>query len=169
MEELVRQAEAAGYVSLEQKKASGEKIKTGDKIYAVGMKKIMALFHIGTGTAGKRHEHSGSPYRLSPSGCKQNPLYEDTDLAYLDTHYYGGVKKYQWVALPLAIHGVAVKKDGTVVKEAVGEEEADPVVYITDLLIHLAGKQMQKKSRRGDRGEKPGHPYRQQAAERPGR
>ena len=76
---------------------------------------------------------------------KQNPLYEDTDLAYLDTHYYGGVKKYQWVALPMAMHGVIVKKDGTVVNVTVGEDEDDPVLYITDLLIHLAGQQMAKK------------------------
>lgn len=77
---------------------------------------------------------------------KQNPLYEDTDLAYLDTHYYGGVKKYQWVALPMAMHGVIVKKDGTVVNVTVGEDEDDPVLYITDLLIHLAGQQMAKKA-----------------------
>ena len=75
---------------------------------------------------------------------KQNPLYEDTDLAYLDTHYYGGVKKYQWVTLPLAIHGVVVKKDGSVAEVNIGEDEDDPIVYITDLLIHLAGKQLQK-------------------------
>ena len=75
---------------------------------------------------------------------KQNPLYEDTDLAYLDTHYYGGVKKYQWVALPLAMHGVVVRKDGTVVDVKIGEDESDPVLYITDLLIHLSAKQLQK-------------------------
>ena len=90
------------------------------------------------------------PRRLD---VKQNPLYEDTDLAYLDTHYYGGVKKYQWVALPLAIHGVIVKKDGTVVNVNVGEDEDDPVVYITDLLIHLAGKQLQKKAAEVIEGE----------------
>lgn len=84
---------------------------------------------------------------------KQNPLYEGTDLVYLDTHYYGGVKKYQWVALPLAIHGVIVKKDGTVVNVNVGEDEDDPVVYITDLLIHLAGKQLQKKAAEVIEGE----------------
>ena len=153
MEELVRQAEAAGYVSLEQKKASGEKIKTGDKIYAVGMKKIMALFHIGQEPLENGMNILGAHIDSPRLDVKQNPLYEDTDLAYLDTHYYGGVKKYQWVALPLAIHGVAVKKDGTVVKVAVGEEEADPVVYITDLLIHLAGKQMQKKAAEVIEGE----------------
>lgn len=153
VEELVRQAEAAGYVTLEQKKASGEKIKTGDKIYAVGMKKIMALFHIGQEPLENGMNILGAHIDSPRLDVKQNPLYEDTDLAYLDTHYYGGVKKYQWVALPLAIHGVAVKKDGTVVKVAVGEEEADPVVYITDLLIHLAGKQMQKKAAEVIEGE----------------
>ena len=153
VEELVRQAEAAGYVSLEQKKATGEKIKTGDKIYAVGMKKIMALFHIGQEPLENGMNILGAHIDSPRLDVKQNPLYEDTDLAYLDTHYYGGVKKYQWVALPLAIHGVAVKKDGTVVKVAVGEEEADPVVYITDLLIHLAGKQMQKKAAEVIEGE----------------
>lgn len=153
VEELVRQAEAAGYVSLEQKKASGEKIKTGDKIYAVGMKKIMALFHIGQEPLENGMNILGAHIDSPRLDVKQNPLYEDTDLAYLDTHYYGGVKKYQWVALPLAIHGVAVKKDGTVVNVAVGEEEADPVVYITDLLIHLAGKQMQKKAAEVIEGE----------------
>lgn len=153
VEELVRQAEAAGYVSLEQKKASGEMIKTGDKIYAVGMKKIMALFHIGQEPLENGMNILGAHIDSPRLDVKQNPLYEDTDLAYLDTHYYGGVKKYQWVALPLAIHGVAVKKDGTVVKVAVGEEEADPVVYITDLLIHLAGKQMQKKAAEVIEGE----------------
>ena len=111
VEELVRQAEAAGYVSLEQKKASGEKIKTGDKIYAVGMKKIMALFHIGQEPLENGMNILGAHIDSPRLDVKQNPLYEDTDLAYLDTHYYGGVKKYQWVALPLAIHGVAVKKE----------------------------------------------------------
>ena len=153
VEELVRQAEEVGYVSLEQKKASGEKIKTGDKIYAVGMKKIMALFHIGQEPLENGMNILGAHIDSPRLDVKQNPLYEDTDLAYLDTHYYGGVKKYQWVALPLAIHGVAVKKDGTVVKVTVGEEEADPVVYITDLLIHLAGKQMQKKAAEVIEGE----------------
>lgn len=76
---------------------------------------------------------------------KQNPLYEDTELSFMDTHYYGGIKKYQWVALPLALHGVVAKKDGTVVNVNIGEDPADPVVYVTDLLIHLAGKQMEKK------------------------
>lgn len=142
--ELIRQAEAAGYVSLEEKIASGEQIKAGDKIYAEGMKKILAFFHVGQEPLEKGMNILGAHIDSPRIDIKQNPLYEDTDLAYLDTHYYGGVKKYQWVALPLAIHGVIVKKDGTVAEVNVGEDAEDPVVYITDLLIHLAGKQLQK-------------------------
>ena len=152
--EIVKEAEAAGYESLESKLEKGEKIKAGDKVYAVGMKKIVALFHVGTeelsGGMSILCAHIDSP-RLD---VKQNPLYEDTDLAYLDTHYYGGVKKYQWVALPMAMHGVIVKKDGTVVNVTVGEDEDDPVLYITDLLIHLAGQQMAKKASEAVEGEK---------------
>ena len=143
--ELTREAEAAGYVSLENKLASGEQIKAGDKIYAVGMKKIMAMFHIGQEPIEKGMNILGAHIDSPRLDVKQNPLYEDTDLVYLDTHYYGGVKKYQWVALPLALHGVVAKKDGTVVNVNIGEDPADPVVYVTDLLIHLAGKQMEKK------------------------
>ena len=151
--ELSREAEAVGYVSLDKKLASGEKIQTGDKIYAVGMKKIMALFYIGEDPMEKGMNILGAHIDSPRLDVKQNPLYEDTDLAYLDTHYYGGVKKYHWVALPLAIHGVIVKKDGTVVNVTVGEAEDDPVVYITDLLIHLAGKQLQKKAAEVIEGE----------------
>ena len=151
--ELIRQAEAAGYVSLEDKLASGEQIKAGDKIYAEGMKKILAFFHVGQEPLEKGLNILGAHIDSPRIDIKQNPLYEDTDLAYLDTHYYGGVKKYQWVALPLAIHGVIVKKDGTVVEVNVGEDDEDPVVYITDLLIHLAGKQLQKKAAEVIEGE----------------
>ena len=141
---FIQEAEAAGYVSLEEKKAAGEKLQPGDKVYTVGMKKIMALFHIGQDPLEKGMNILGAHIDSPRLDVKQNPLYEDTNLAYLDTHYYGGVKKYQWVALPLALHGVIVKKDGSVVEVNVGEAEDDPVVYITDLLIHLAGKQMEK-------------------------
>lgn len=152
--QIVKEAEEAGYVSLEEKVKNGEALKAGDKVYQVGMQKIIALYHIGEDdlTQGMNIlcAHIDSP-RLD---IKQNPLYEDTDLAYLDTHYYGGVKKYQWVALPMAMHGVIVKKDGTVVNVTVGEDEDDPVVYITDLLIHLAGQQMAKKASEAVEGEK---------------
>ena len=151
--ELVREAEANGYVSLEAKQAAGEKIQPGDKVYAVGMKKIMALFHVGQEPLEKGMNILGAHIDSPRLDVKQNPLYEDTDLAYLATHYYGGVKKYQWVALPLAIHGVIAKKDGSVVNVTIGEDENDPVVYITDLLIHLAGKQLQKKAAEVIEGE----------------
>ena len=151
--ELVREAEANGYVSLEAKQAAGEKIQPGDKVYAVGMKKIMALFHVGQEPLEKGMNILGAHIDSPRLDVKQNPLYEDTDLAYLDTHYNGGVKKYQWVALPLAIHGVIAKKDGSVVNVTIGEDENDPVVYITDLLIHLAGKQLQKKAAEVIEGE----------------
>ena len=151
--ELVREAEANGYVSLEAKQTAGEKIQPGDKVYAVGMKKIMALFHVGQEPLEKGMNILGAHIDSPRLDVKQNPLYEDTDLAYLDTHYYGGVKKYQWVALPLAIHGVIAKKDGSVVNVTIGEDENDPVVYITDLLIHLAGKQLQKKAAEVIEGE----------------
>ena len=151
--ELVREAEANGYVNLETKLAAGKKIQPGDKVYAVGMKKIMALFHVGQEPLEKGMNILGAHIDSPRLDVKQNPLYEDTDLAYLDTHYYGGVKKYQWVAIPLAIHGVIVKKDGSVVDVVIGEDENDPIVYITDLLIHLAGKQMQKKAAEVIEGE----------------
>ena len=151
--ELVREAEANGYVNLETKLAAGKKIQPGDKVYAVGMKKIMALFHVGQEPLEKGMNILGAHIDSPRLDVKQNPLYEDTDLAYLDTHYYGGVKKYQWVAIPLAIHGVIVKKDGSVVDVVIGEDENDPIVYITDLLIQLAGKQMQKKAAEVIEGE----------------
>ena len=145
--QIVKEAEAAGYVSLDEKLAKGEKIQAGDKIYAAGMKKIIALYHIGQEPLEKGMNILGAHIDSPRLDIKQNPLYEDADLAYLDTHYYGGVKKYQWVALPLALHGVVVKKDGTVVEVNIGEAEDDPVLYITDLLIHLSGKQLQKRRR----------------------
>ena len=151
--EIVKEAEAAGYESLESKLEKGEKIKAGDKVYAVGMKKIVALFHVGTeelsGGMSILCAHIDSP-RLD---VKQNPLYEDTDLAYLDTHYYGGVKKYQWVTIPLSLYGVVAKKDGTVVDVVIGEDDDDPVVGISDLLIHLAAEQLDKKAAKVIEGE----------------
>jgi aspartyl aminopeptidase len=153
VDEIIREAEAAGYVSLESKKAKGETVKAGDKVYVANMNKIIALFHVGEESADKGLNILGAHIDSPRLDIKQNPLYEDTDFAYLDTHYYGGVKKYQWVALPLALHGVVVKKDGSVVKVNIGEEESDPILYITDLLIHLSGKQMQKNAAEVIEGE----------------
>ena len=151
--EIVKEAQEAGYESLEEKAARGDRLKAGDKVYTVGMKKIVALFHIGEEEISHGMNILGAHIDSPRLDIKQNPLYEDTDLAYLDTHYYGGVKKYQWVTLPLAIHGVVVKKDGSIAEVNIGEDEDDPIVYITDLLIHLAGKQMQKKAAEVIEGE----------------
>lgn len=151
--QIVKEAEAAGYRSLDDYKKEGKKIAKGDKVYAVEMNKAIVLFQVGEEDMERGMNilcaHIDSP-RLD---IKQNPLYEDTELAYLDTHYYGGIKKYQWVAMPLAMHGVIVKKDGTSVNVVIGEDENDPVLYITDLLPHLGGKQMQEKAGDVIRGE----------------
>ena len=97
---------------------------------------------------------------------KQNPVYESDGFAYLDTHYYGGVKKYQWVTIPLAIHGVVVKKDGTVVPVVIGEKEDDPVFVISDLLIHLSQDQLEEESKNCNRRRRSGSPGRNKTDER---
>lgn len=137
-------AKAKGYRDIEEIIANGETLKVGDKVYANNRDKNIALFHIGTDLLENGMAILGAHIDSPRIDLKQVPLYEDTEIALLDTHYYGGIKKYQWVATPLAIHGVVVKKDGTSVNIVIGEEENDPVFGITDLLIHLAGKQMQK-------------------------
>lgn len=150
----IRMAEAAGYRRISDVAAAGDKLKAGDKIYAVNMNKMLVLFRIGeepiSGGMNILGAHIDSP-RID---VKQNPLYENEGLAYLDTHYYGGIKKYQWVAQPLSLHGVIVKKDGTVQKVSIGEDENDPVFVITDLLVHLAHEQMEKKASKVIEGEK---------------
>lgn len=145
--ETVRLARMAGYRSLDEVRASGETLKAGDKVYAVCMQKMIALFQIGTESIEKGMRILGAHIDSPRLDLKQNPVYEDTEMVYLDTHYYGGVKKYQWVTIPLAIHGVVAKKDGTVAEICIGEKEDDPVVFISDLLIHLAAEQMEKKAR----------------------
>ncbi len=153
VKEIVRQAEAAGYVNLDKILASKKSVKAGDKVYAVCMKKTIALFNIGTRPMEEGMNILGAHIDSPRMDIKQNPLYENTELAYLDTHYYGGIKKYQWVTLPLAIHGVVVKKDGTVIDVVIGEKEDDPVFCVTDLLIHLAGTQQEKKANKVIEGE----------------
>ena len=118
------------------------------------MGKSIAMFQIGKEPLENGMNILGAHIDSPRIDVKQNPLYENEDLAYLDTHYYGGIKKYQWVALPLALHGVIVKTDGTVQKVNIGEKEDDPVFVVTDLLIHLAGKQMEKKASTVIEGEK---------------
>ena len=145
--EAIRLARAAGYVSLEEVQEAGKKLEPGDKVYACGMKKMLVLFQIGKQPLENGMRILGAHIDSPRLDLKQNPMYEDTELAYLDTHYYGGVKKYQWVTIPLAIHGVVAKKDGSVVEISIGEKEDDPVVFISDLLIHLAAEQMEKKAK----------------------
>lgn len=151
--EIVKQAEAAGYVNLEEIQTKKQSVKAGDKVYAVCMKKTIALFHIGTNPMDMGMNILGAHIDSPRMDIKQNPLYENGDMAYLDTHYYGGIKKYQWVTLPLAIHGVVVKKDGSVIDVVIGEKENDPVFCVTDLLIHLAGEQQEKKANKVIEGE----------------
>ena len=151
--EIIRQVEKAGYVNLDTIKKEGRKIQSGDKVYAVGMKKIIALFQIGKQEIEKGMNILGAHLDSPRLDIKQNPLYEEQEFAYLDTHYYGGIKKYQWVTLPLAIHGVIVKKDGEVVNVVIGEKEEDPVFCITDLLIHLSQEQLEKKAGKVIEGE----------------
>ena len=144
--ETIRLAKEAGYRSLSEAIVMGEKLKPGDKLYCDQMGKSVLLFVLGYEKLEKGMNIIGAHIDSPRMDIKQNPLYEDTDLAYLDTHYYGGIKKYQWVTLPLALHGVVAKKDGTVVNIVVGEKDDDPVFAVSDLLIHLAQDQMQKKA-----------------------
>ncbi len=144
--EAVRLAEAAGYRDLDDVIAAGETLQAGDKVYAVNMKKTLALFIVGRENMEKGMRILGAHIDSPRLDLKQNPLYEDTEMALLDTHYYGGIKKYQWVTVPLALHGVVAKKDGSVVEIVIGEKEDEPVVCISDLLVHLSGKQMEKKA-----------------------
>ena len=150
----VEMAKACGYRNLSELIENGETVKAGDKIYAVNMGKAVILFKIGRRSIEQGMNILGAHIDSPRLDVKQNPLYEDSGFAYLDTHYYGGVKKYQWVALPLAIHGVVAKKNGEVVNVVIGEGEDDPVVSVTDLLPHLAANQMQKKASVVIEGEK---------------
>ncbi len=152
-EEVVRQAKEAGYRNLDEVVRDGRSLKEGDKVFSVCMNKAVAMFCIGKRPLEEGMNILGAHIDSPRLDIKQNPLYENGDLAYLDTHYYGGIKKYQWVTLPLAIHGVVVKKDRTVLTVNIGEKADDPVFCVSDLLIHLAGEQMDKKASKVVEGE----------------
>lgn len=154
VKESVKLAEQAGYRNLQEVIAKNESLRTGDKVYAVCMEKTIALFQIGEEDMENGLNILGAHVDSPRIDVKQNPLYEAGEFAYLDTHYYGGIKKYQWVALPLAIHGVVVKKDGTKQEIVIGEKEDDPVFVITDLLVHLSAEQMENKANKVIDGEK---------------
>ena len=151
--EAVSMAKKAGYKDLDEIIAKGRHLKYGDKVYAVGMDKTVALFNLGKEPFENGLNILGAHIDSPRLDLKQNPLYEDGGLAYLNTHYYGGIKKYQYVTIPLALHGVVVKKDGSVVDVVIGEDENDPVFTITDILIHLASEQMEKKMSKAVEGE----------------
>ena len=146
-------AKKAGFVNLEDVIAANTTLKAGDKVYANNMGKGMAMFVIGKESMEKGMNILGAHIDSPRMDLKQDPLYEDSDFAMLDTHYYGGIKKYQWVTLPLALHGVIAKKDGSVVKVSIGDKPGDPVFGVSDLLIHLSGDQMSKKASEVIEGE----------------
>ncbi len=150
----VRMAQEKGYRDIRELIRNQAQVKTGDKVYAVCMDKSIVLFHIGNRPLEEGMNILGAHIDSPRIDVKQNPLYESDEFAYLDTHYYGGIKKYQWVTLPLAIHGVIAKKDGEVVTVNIGEKDDDPVFAVTDLLVHLASKQMEKKASVVIEGEK---------------
>ncbi len=144
--EAVEMAKEAGYRSLREAIREGKPLKPGDRVYVTQMNKAVLLFHIGEKPLEEGMNIVGAHIDSPRIDLKQNPLYEDTELAYADTHYYGGIKKYLWVARPLALHGVVVKKDGSVRQVCIGEDENDPVFGVSDLLIHLSHDQMDKKA-----------------------
>ncbi len=151
----VKELAAAGYRDLKDvERDASPGLKAGDKVYAVCMDKSIVAFKIGKQPLEEGMNILGAHIDSPRIDVKQNPLYENDELAYLDTHYYGGIKKYQWVTIPLAVHGVIAKKDGTVTQVSIGEKEDDPVFVITDLLVHLASKQMEKKASEVVEGEK---------------
>lgn len=151
--ETIEMIEKEGYVELPRVLKEGRKLVPGDKVYAVNMQKGIILFQIGKKPIEEGMQILGAHLDSPRLDVKQNPLYEDGDFAYLDTHYYGGIKKYQWVTIPLALHGVIVKKDGTTCIVNIGEDEDDPVFFVSDLLIHLAAEQMEKKANKVIEGE----------------
>lgn len=151
--QAVKMAEKAGYKNLDEFIENGKKLEAGDKVYSVYMDKSIAMFNIGKKPIEEGLNILGAHIDSPRLDIKQNPLYEDSGIAYLDTHYYGGIKKYQWVTIPLAIHGVVVKKDKTKLDIVIGEDEKDPVVFISDLLVHLSQTQLEKKGAKVVEGE----------------
>ena len=150
---FVEAAKKAGFTSLKKAIKKDKKLQPGDKVYYNHMGKSLAMFVIGEEPICDGMNILGAHIDSPRLDLKQNPMYEDKDMVLLDTHYYGGVKKYQWVTLPLALHGVVAKKDGTVVEINIGDKPGDPVVGVSDLLIHLAGEQMEKKANKVVEGE----------------
>lgn len=150
---IYRQAKDAGFQDLDELIAAGTAIKAGDKIIANNMGKGLALFVMGQKELETGMNILGAHIDSPRMDLKQVPFYEDTEMAMLDTHYYGGIKKYQWVTLPLALHGVICKKDGSTVVVNIGDKPEDPVFGVSDLLVHLSADQMEKKAAKVIEGE----------------
>ena len=148
-----KKARDNGFISIEEAIDKGKKLKAGDRVYATNMGKEIALFVIGKEDIADGMNILGAHIDSPRLDLKQNPLYEDTGMAYLDTHYYGGIKKYQWVTMPLALHGTIAKTDGTSIDFVIGEDEEDPVFCITDLLPHLSADQLTKEAKKVIEGE----------------
>lgn len=153
IDEIVNAIEEAGYIDLDTLIKQGKQLSKGDKVYSVWMNKSIAMFQIGEKPMTEGMNILGAHIDSPRLDIKQNPLYEAGGFAYLDTHYYGGVKKYQWVTIPLALHGVIVKKDGTTIEVNIGEDEDDPVFFISDLLVHLSQEQLKKEAAKVIEGE----------------
>ena len=151
--ELKKLAKSAGFVDLHDVIRNNKKLHAGDRVFADNRGKNLALFIIGREALENGMNILGAHIDSPRLDLKQNPLYEDTEMAMLDTHYYGGIKKYQWVTLPLALHGVVAKKDGTVITLNIGEDPDDPVIGVSDLLIHLSAEQLEKKAAKVVEGE----------------
>ena len=149
----IEMAREGGYVELGEAVAAGKQLKAGDKVYVVNRGKSLMLVNLGTDDLEAGVNILGAHIDSPRMDLKQNPLEEKNDLLTLDTHYYGGIKKYQWVTIPLAIHGVVAKKDGSIVNVCVGEDEGDPVFCVTDLLIHLSQEQLTKEASKVIDGE----------------
>lgn len=149
----IEAAEKSGYKPLRELVSIGTKLVPGDKVWADCQGKAVILVHVGEAPLEEGFNILGAHIDSPRLDIKQNPVYEKDGLSLLDTHYYGGIKKYQWVATPLALHGVIAKKDGKVVEVAIGEDEGDPVFCVTDLLPHLGAKQLEKKGNEVVEGE----------------
>lgn len=149
----IRMAEEAGYRNLKECIESEESLSTGDKVYYMYNEKLLILYHIGEDPMEKGMNILGAHIDSPRMDVKQNPLYEQGGFAYLDTHYYGGIKKYQWVTLPLAIHGVVIREDGSKIDISIGEKDTDPVFTVSDLLIHLSREQLTKTGAKVIEGE----------------
>lgn len=153
VKQATKLAQEKGFILLDDIINQHKEIKAGDKIYAINKNKNIVLFKIGTKPVVDGLRILGAHIDSPRLDVKQNPLYQKDDFALLDTHYYGGIKKYQWVTIPLALHGVVIKKDGSTIDVNIGEEKGDPIFGISDLLIHLSADQLQKPASKVIEGE----------------